>query len=106
MCRLKSKVSWYGYDILCCSLPKTLQMGKINNQLLHFLSDLFIEMSFGNGIPDTLNFKIVLGGMPPDRPNFGGRYVLSSRTPSKSHATPLIYAQQIDPYKKTNKQKK
>jgi len=36
------------YPIFCCRLPKTLKMGKINNQLRHFASHLFIKNFRGN----------------------------------------------------------
>ena len=62
-------------------------MVKITIQLPHFPSDFFIKMYFGNGISNTLNFKIFWGGIPPDPLCFGDRYVLEVRT--KSHASPL-----------------
>ena len=33
---------------LCCSLPKTPRLGKINHELLSFPSDIFIDMSSEN----------------------------------------------------------
>ena len=36
------------YPIYCCGLPKTLEMSKTNNKLLHFQSHLFIKTFRGN----------------------------------------------------------
>ena len=79
--------------LLCFSLPKTLQMGKINNWRLHFPLDLFIEM-VGDGISTTLHLTISGWWACPRTAliwrAFSAWFGVSARTPSKSPATPLL----------------
>ena len=58
-----------------CTLPITLEIGKINN-LITVFSFAFIYWecpaeNTGDGISETLNFKIFSGSIPPDPPGLG-----------------------------------
>ena len=54
----------------CCRLPKTVEMGKMNNEMLHFPSHLFVKLSLGNSrklhILKFTGGSGEGGGMPPD----------------------------------------
>ena len=45
--------------VVCCRLPKIVEMGKLNNSMLHFPSHLVVELSLGNS-PDP-RFQNFLG---------------------------------------------
>ena len=55
----------------CCRLSKTVEMGKMNNWMLHFPSHLFVELPIGNSrkwhFPDP-RFQNFLGEHAPSPP--------------------------------------